>query len=180
MKKPVVKNKNNDIRARNERLTDKAVLLSALIILYGILILFLQSMGYNSLTVSGAVTFVRILFWGSIVGAMIFAALAVYRERRELMLYSGIFIYILWTTTVLLRTGNWNYAFTIVYISLVAAFILVHVNIWLRKSGRFEKLAPRVIFVIVAALVLAALSLVSLSLRIGIMQNMYYNITSML
>ena len=178
MKKRDIKNKNSDTRAKNERLTDKAVLLSAMAILYGILLLFLQSMGYSSLTASGAVTFVLILFWGSIAGAMVFAALAVYRERRELMLYCGIFVYILWTTAIIRYTGNWGHAFALVYISLFAAFILVHVNIWLRKTGRFERTAPRVIFAVIAALIFAVLTFTSVGLRTGILTDFYYNVIS--
>ncbi len=155
-----------------ERLSDKAVLISALAILYGILLLFLQNMGYSIATASGAVTFVCILFWGSIVGAMLFAALAVYREQRGLLLYSGIFIYVLWTTAIIRFTGNWAQAFAIVYVSLFSAFVLVHVNIWLRTTGRFEKKSVRIIFNTVAVVILVLLTLCSMGLRTGILKSL--------
>ena len=180
MKKRNVKDKNNDLRARNERLTDKAVLISALAILYGVLLLFLQSMGYSTATASGAVTFVLILFWGSIVGAMVFAALAVYRERRDFLLYTGIFVYVLWTTAIIRFTGYWSHAYALVYISLFAAFILVHVNIWLRKTDRLEKTLPKVIFVVISALILIVLTLCSIGFRTGYLMNFYYSITAAL
>ena len=176
--KPKVKDENKISQRMNaERLSDKAVLLSALAILYGILLLFLQNMGYSIATVSGAVTFVCILFWGSIAGAMIFAALAVYRERRGLLLYCGIFVYVLWTTAVIRFTGNWAHAFAIVYASLFAAFILIHVNIWLRTSGRYERKAPRIVFYVITALIFLGLTLLALALRFGLLNGLLEYIT---
>lgn len=168
--KPKIK---NEIKANQklyaERMSDKAVLLSALTILYGILLLFLQNMGYSMATVSGAVTFVCILFWGSIAGAMLFAALSVYRERWGLLLYCGIFLYVFWTTAVIRFTGNWAHAYAIVYISLFAVFVLVHVNIWLRTSGRYEKRPVRLAFIIVTAVIFALLTLTAVGLRTGML-----------
>ncbi len=168
------KENNSKVEARMnaERLSDRAVLISALAILYGILLLFLQNMGYSIATASGAVTFVSILFWASIVGAMLFAALSVYREQRGLLLYSGIFIYVLWTTAIIRFTGNWAQAFAIVYVSLFSAFILFHVNIWLRTTGRFEKKSVRIIFKTVAVVILVLLTLCSIGLRTGILNGL--------
>lgn len=176
MKKGTKPRVKNEIKANQrlyaERMSDKAVLLSALIILYGILLLFLNRMSNEIATVQGAVTFVKILFWCGIAGAMIFAALAVYRERRGLLLYSGIFGYVFWTTALLLFTGNWAQAFVIVYVSLCAAFILVHVNIWLRISGRYEKRHVRVIFTVVAVAIFVILTLVAVGLRTGLLEGL--------
>lgn len=153
-------------RREAERLSDKAVLVTALAILYGVLLLFLQSMGKSDL-VNGAIGFLKILRWVSIAGGIIFAAFSVYKERRGLMLYCGMFVYIIWSVTVILNTTVWDKSFAIVYVSLLAAIILTHVNIWLRTSGRFERMAPRVTFAAIAIVIFLLLNLVYVELLTG-------------
>lgn len=154
-------------RREAERLSDKAVLITALAILYGVLLLFLQSMGKNPVNVNGALSFLQILRWVSIAGGIIFAALSVYKERRGLMLYCGMFVYIIWSVTVILNTTAWDKSYAIVYVSLLLAIILTHVNIWLRTSGRFERTAPRVIFAAVSIAIFLLINLAYVELLTG-------------
>ena len=155
-----------------ESLSDKAVLVSALAILYAILLLFLQNMGKSNLA-AGALGFLQILRWVSIAGAIFFAAWSVYKERRGLMLYCGIFVYLIWTITIILNTTNWDKSFMIVFASLFAAFVLTHVNIWLRATDRYERTAPRVIFAVVAILIFLLLNLVYINLRFELFNGLF-------
>ncbi len=162
---------STDIKAERkretEKLSDKAVLVSALAILYAILLLFLQSMGKSSLTASGAVTFMKILFWGSIAGAIAFAVWAAYKERRGMLLYSGIFLFVLWASAVILYCGYWDRGFAIVYAGLFIAFVLVHVYVRLRVMGKLSSGGAMTAFVIVAAALFALLTLCAVGIRLG-------------
>ena len=158
-------------RREAERLSEKGVMITALAILYGVLLLFLQSMGKSDLA-AGATGFLSILRWVSIAGAIFFAAWSVYKERRGLMLYCGIFVYIIWSITIVLNTTSWDKSFAIVYVSLFAAIVFTHVNIWLRSSGRFESKAFRVSFAVVSIAVFVVLNLLYIELRYGLFSKL--------
>ncbi len=149
-------------RQERERLSDAAVLVTSLAVLYAILLLFLQNMGMSGPTAMGALTFEKILFWGSIAGAIFFAVWAAYKERKGLMLYTGIFLFVLWTITIILYGGNVTPKFALVYASILIAVVLFHIGIRLRAAEK-----NMTVFIIVCAAALVLLSLVAVGLRLG-------------
>ncbi len=157
---------NKAERNETDRLSDKAVLLTALTILYAFLLLFLQWMSRDIITIPGAMAFTKILFWGSIIGAMACAAWGAYREKKAMFLYSGIFVYILWSMAVILRCGNMgaDKAYALVYLSLIAAFILIQLYFGLRSSGKMQSKKSKIIFTVVSVLIFIAFTVAAAAL----------------
>ncbi|MGN1098300.1 MAG: hypothetical protein ACI4SS_05335 [Clostridia bacterium] len=165
--------KNNNIKIDSnkkreaERLSDRAVLLTALSILYAFLLLFLQKMSMSTSTVLGAQAFIRILFWGSIAGAMLCAAWGAYKENRDMLTYSGVFVYILWSMAVIQYCGTMGTgkAYTLVYASLITAFVLGQIYFALRSSGRLATKKARTIFAVISVALFVLFSVAALALR---------------
>ncbi len=167
MKKDIKTKRDKAVRSDEERLSDKAVLLTALTILYAFLLLFLQRMSMSSTTVLGAQAFIEILFWGSIIGAMACAAWGAYREKRGMFTYSGVFVYIRWSTAVIQYCGNMgsSRAYTLVYVSLVIAFALVQLYFGLLSAGKLGTKRGKTVFTASAALLFVAFTLAAIALR---------------
>ena len=154
--------KNNARKQELEKLDNKIVFLSSVIIIYAILLLFIQKMAENSLTVTGALAFIQILRWTALGGAMACAAWSAYKENFGFFIYCGICLYAFLSTTILLYCGNHGKAYLINYGALIMAFILNQVYSVLKRKKLFEKKAVKIIFLavcILAALLVAAVSI---------------------
>ncbi len=155
------------LRDKNEQLSGKAVMLTALTVFYALLMLFLQNMSKSSQTVLGAQAFIQILFWGSIIGAMACAAWGAYKEKKSFFTYCGVFVYILWSMVVIQYCGimGTDKAYMLVYISLAIIFVLIQVFSFLASRGSFKSRKVLAAFTVVSAVLFAGLCLAAAALR---------------
>lgn len=160
-------NKNVQNRADAERLSNRMITLTAVTILYAFLMLFLQKMSNSSETVLGALAFIQILFWGSIVGAMVCAALGAYKENKSLFTYCGIFVYIFWSMTVVQYCGTMgaNKAYTLVYLSLLAVFVMTQVFYVLAGKGKMKNRKALTIFSVISVVMFLAFCAAAVALK---------------
>lgn len=142
-------------KQEREKLDNKIVFLSSIIIIYAILLLFIERMASSSMTVTGALAFIQILRWSALCGAMACAAWSAYKENFGFFIYCGICIYIFFSTTTLLYCGNHGKAYLINYGALVIAFIFNQVYSVLKKRNKFENKTIKALFI--AACILAIL-----------------------
>ena len=165
------KGNNTDIknlnRAEAERLSNRLLTLTVITILYAFLMLFLQNMSRSSETVLGAQGFIYILFWGSIVGAMICAAMGAYKEKRELFIYCAMFLYVLWSTIVIQYCGvmGSNKAYTLVYVSLAVIFVMTQIFSVLVGKGKPVDKKTATVFAVVSIAFFVLFCLVAIGLR---------------
>lgn len=158
MKKNNINKKSKDSieqsRAAADRRANQLVTLTSVTILYALLLLFLQRMSRSTETIQGAQAFIQILFWGSIVGAMVCAAWGAYKENKNLFTYCGVFVYILWSMTVVQYCGNMGSgkAYTLVYLSLLVIFILTQVYGALIGKGQISRRAMTAFIVVTIVL----------------------------
>ena len=166
MKKTTEKKRNNSSRIEAERISNRVLTVTVITILYAFLMLFLQNMSRSTATVLGAQGFIQILFWGSIVGAMVCAAIGAYKEKKSLFIYCGIFLYVLWSTVVVQYCGTMgsNKAYMLVYLSLAVIFVMTQVLSVLAGKGQLEKRTTTV-FVGVAIAFFVILCLAAVLLR---------------
>lgn len=169
MASKIKKSNNSDSarsRANAERLSNRALTVTVITILYAFLMLFLQNMSRSSETVLGAQGFIQILFWGSIVGAMACAALGAYKERRSLFTYCAIFLYILWSTVVILYCGTMgsDKAYALVYLSLAVVFVMTQIFSVLSAKGRLENKKTVTVFATVSIALFALFCLAAVCL----------------
>lgn len=147
-------------KQEKDHLNGWLVLLTSLVILYTLLLCFLQKMGENSSTVNGALTFLKILRWGGLVGAMLCAAWGAYKENRGFFAYAGICLYLFGSATIILFCGprGTSKAFALNYLALLATFILLQVYFFLRARGPLSKTARTVLTVASAVVILAVIA----------------------
>ncbi len=138
-----------------EQLSNSIVTLTAVIILYALLLLFLQKMSENTATILGAVAFEQILFWGGIIGAMVCAAIGAYKEKKGFFIYCGIFVYIFWSMTVIQYCGAMgsDKAYLLVYISLAVAFVIVQLYGILVGRGKMYSKRAFTVFSVAAIII---------------------------
>ncbi len=153
------------VRQESERFSDKAVLLSTFIILYVFLLMLLQRMSQSTLTVVGANAFTNILFGVSIAGAMICAAWAAYKERKGMLTYCGVFVFILWSTVVIKFCGHpASSAYALIYAGLAAAFVYIQVYYGLLAAGKANTKKSKLILWIVGGVIIAVFAAASILL----------------
>ncbi len=133
--------KTNLCKQEKEQLDNRIVLLSSITFLYAILLLFIQKMSENSLTVNGAQAFIQIIRWVSLAGAMMCAAWSAYKEKRSFFIYCGICMSIFLSTTVLLYCTSRGSvkAFYINYIALILVFLMTQVYYVLKATSKLER-----------------------------------------
>ncbi len=169
MKKDVNINsaKNSRSRAEADRLSNRVVMLTAAAILYAMLLLFLQNMSKSSATVLGAQAFTQILFWGSIIGAMVCAALGAYKEKKSLFTYSGIFVYVLWSMIVIQYCGvmGSDKAYLLVYLSLAVVFVMTQVYSVLASRGKMDSKKAVVTFAAISIALFVLFCAAAVALR---------------
>ena len=166
MKKTTEINRDNSSRAEAERLSNRIFTVIVITILYALLVFLLQTMSFNITTVNGAQAFIQILFWGSIVGAMVCAAIGAYKEKKSLFTYCGIFLYILWSMVVIQFCGVMGAikAYILVYLSLAVILVMALVFSVLVEKGKMEKRA-KTVFVGIAIAFFVIFCLIAIGLR---------------
>ncbi len=151
-------------KQQKESLDNKIVFVSVAIFLYAMLLIFVQKMATDPLTINGALAFIDILRWAALVGAMGCAAWSAYKEKKSFFIYCAMCLFIFLSTTVLkfcTQKGSAS-AYLIVYAALIALFVLVQVFYAFRVRGLFAKKSVKVIFIVVCALAAAGLTAVSI------------------
>lgn len=141
-----------------EKLDNSTMVLTLIILLYGLLLLFIQKMSYNSITVNGALAFIQIMRWAALAGAMLCAAWSAYKEKKSFFLYCGICIYVFLSTTVLIALPSNNAAYLINFAALGIAFVLNQVYYYLNLSAKIKSKTVKLAFIIVCAVLFAAVA----------------------
>ena len=137
-----MKNRNNLqsklTKQEKESLSNKTVLLSSFVILYGMLLLFFQKMSHNPETVIGALEVMGYLKWGAIVAAMGCAAWSAYKEKKDGYLYCAMSLFIFISLYSILDMGQADHAYKINFTALAVAFVLAQVYYALRANNKFS------------------------------------------
>ena len=149
-------------KQEKEKLDSRIVFLSSIIILYGLLLLFIQRMSMFSMTVNGAIAFVEILRWASLAGAMACAAWSAYKEKKGFFLYCVVCIFVFLSTTVILfcTKRSSNVAYLLNYGALIAAFVMTQVYYVLKSSNKFKNKIVKNVFTAVCAVIVLAFAAV--------------------
>lgn len=140
--------KNKLSKQDKERLNNRVVFFSSVTILYALLLLFIQRMSADPMTVNGALAFIEILRWVALVGAMCCAAWSAYKEKKSFFLYCTACIFIFLSTTVLRYCTAWGSykPYYINYIALGAVFVLSQIYYSLKLTNKFQNKAVKNIF----------------------------------
>lgn len=152
--------KNSLSKQEKESLGNKIVFTSSAIILYAILLAFIQQMSQSPVTVNGALAFIKILKWVALAGAMVCAAWSAYKEKKSVFVYCITCLYIFISTTTLTHCTAYgsDRPYFINYAMLVVTFVLLQLYYYLKAKGLLGKKAFRVAFAtvcIVAAIAFA-------------------------
>ena len=145
-----------------ESLDNKIVFSSSAMFLYAMLLAFIQKMSSSPVTVNGALAFIEILRWASLVGAMACAAWSAYKEKKGFFLYCATCLFVFLSTTVIkfcTQKGS-NSPYLINYAALVAMFVAVQIYYALKIRGAFEKKAVKYVFIGVCVCVALAFAVV--------------------
>lgn len=156
--------KNKISKQEKERLDNKIVFFSSVTFLYALLLLFIQRMSADSMTVNGALAFIEILRWAALGGAMLCAAWSAYKEKKGFFLYCAMCIYVFFSTTVIRYCTSRGSArpYLINYAALVAVFVMAQIYYALKVRGKFENKLVRGLFLGASALLIAAFAAVSI------------------
>lgn len=156
--------KKNLSKQEKERLNNKVVFFSSVTILYALLLMFIQKMSADPMTVNGALAFIELLRWVSLVGAMCCAAWSAYKERKGFFIYCISCIMIFLSTTVIrycTKYGSYK-PFYINYLALGVIFVLSQMYYYLKLHNKFESKIISNIFTGVCIFIFAAFAIVSL------------------
>lgn len=151
--------KNNLTKQEKESLGNKTVFFSSVTISYALLLLFIQKMGSNSMTVNGALALINLLRWVSLCGAMACAAWSAYKEKKGFFMYCAMCIFVFFSTTTLLFVPS-SRSYAINYFALFFAFVMAQVYYALKVRGLFEKSSVwKALFIAICIVVIVALAL---------------------
>ena len=153
--------KNNLTKQDIEKLSNKTVFFSSVTILYAMLVLFIRKMSFYSGTVNGALAFMQLLMWVSLIGAMVCAAWSAYKEKKGYYLYSGMFLFVSVSMLIIRYLPDLpdNRAYAVVFAALAAAFVLAQIYYALKVRGKFEKGPAKIIFIAVCVGVLILMAI---------------------
>ena len=156
--------KNKLSKQEKERLNNKVVFFSSVTILYALLLMFIQKMSTDPMTVNGALAFIELLRWVALVGAMCCAAWSAYKEKKGFFIYCICCIMIFLSTTVIrycTKYGSYK-PYYINYLALGVIFVISQVYYFLKLHNKFESKVVTNIFSGACALIFAAFAVVSL------------------
>lgn len=156
--------KNKISKQEKERLDNKIVFFSSVTFLYALLLLFIQRMSADSMTVNGALAFIEILRWAALGGAMLCAAWSAYKEKKGFFLYCAMCIYVFFSTTIIRYCTSRGSIrpYLINYAALVAVFVMAQIYYALKVRGKFENKLARNLFLCASALLIALFAAVSI------------------
>lgn len=141
--------KNKLSKQEKERLDNKIVFFSSVTILYALLLLFIQKMSTDPMTVNGALAFIEILRWVALVGAMGCAAWSAYKEKKGFFIYCSACIFVFLSTTVIrycTKFGSYK-PFYINYLALGVIFVMSQIYYYLKLHNKFQsKVVTNVFF----------------------------------
>ena len=126
--------------AKQERISNRIVILSSFIILYALLLMFFRRMTSSPATVLGAITFMDFLKWASLISAMVCAAWCAYKDRKGYYLYCGMFLYIFLSMQIIRSNplGDDRKSYAIAYVGLAVAFVLTQIYSVLISKRKFQ------------------------------------------
>ncbi len=155
--------KNRISKQQKESFDNKIVFVSSAVFLYAMLLMFIQKMSADAITISGAFAFIEILRWVALIGAMGCAAWSAYKEKKSFFIYCAMCLFIFLSTTVLkfCTERSSNFAYYINYATLAALFVMVQVFGILYVRGLFEKKAVKAVFVTVSIIGVIGVVLIS-------------------
>ncbi|MDO4563656.1 MAG: hypothetical protein Q4C12_07465 [Clostridia bacterium] len=149
----------NDKKPRREeqsRLDSSLMLITCAVLLYAILLAFIQVMYASTETIEGAATFLGLLQWAGAIAAMASAAWSAYRDKKENLSYSAAAAFLFVSAFVVYRIGS-PWGFYVNYAALMAVLVFAQAygvmrgkNIWQKKHARAVYFA--LLFVAFAAL----------------------------
>ena len=174
-------------KQQKESLDNKIVFASSAMFLYAMLLMFVQKMSNDVITISGAQAFIEILRWAALAGAMICAAWSAYKEKKSFFIYCAMCLFIFLSTTVIkfcTAMGSAS-AYFIVYTALAVMFVLLQVFYALKVRNMFDKKSARVAFTavcIAAAAGFTAISVININTMLlpDFMKNMQAGILDIL
>lgn len=155
-------------KQQKESLDNRIVFVSSAMFLYAMLLMFIQKMSTDPITVNGALAFIEILRWTALVGAMGCAAWSAYKEKRSFFVYCAMCLFVFLSTTVLkfCTHKSSDFAYVINYGALIVIFVLVQIFRALKVSGALDNKKIKVAFTVVCAVVavgLAAFSVININ-----------------
>ncbi len=155
--------KNGLNKQQKESLDNRIVFVSSAIFLYALLLMFIQKMSTDPITVNGALAFIEILRWVALAGAMSCAAWSAYKEKKSFFVYCAMCLFVFLSTTVLkfCTQRSSDFAYYINYSSLIVLFVFVQIFRALKVNGSLENKKVKIAFIVVCAL--AALGITVLS-----------------
>ncbi len=150
--------KNGLSKQEKESLDNKIVFTTSAIVLYAILLAFIQQMSQSPVTVNGALAFMKILKWVSLAGAMVCAAWSAYKEKKSVFIYCAtcLYIFISATTIKYCTKISSDFPYVLNYIMLAVVFVLVQLYYFSKTKGLLNKKPVKVAFA--AACIIAALA----------------------
>lgn len=125
-------------KQEKERLSNKTVLFTTCILLYGLLLLFIKQMMSNSATVLGALSLIGIVRWTSLGGAMVCAIWSAYKEKKGFYLYCAMCLYV-FLSSFTIQFINPIKSFPINYLALGCAFVLAQAYYYLKAAGKLRR-----------------------------------------
>lgn len=153
--------------SKQERISNRIVILSSFIILYALLLMFFRRMTSSPATVLGAITFMEFLKWASLGCAMVCAAWCAYKDRKGYYLYSGMFLFVFLTMQIIRSNplGDDRKAYAIAYVGLAAAFVLTQIYSILISKRKFKG-GWKIAFLAVAFSTVALLAVATMEPRV--------------
>ncbi len=155
---------NRLTKQEKESLDNKIVFSSVALLLYALLLAFVQRMSASPVTVNGAIAFIEILRWVALAGAMCCAAWSAYKEKKGFFIYCAACLFVFLSTTVLkfCTQRSSEVPYYINYAALLAIFILVQAYSFIKTHGLFDKKAIKCIFTAVCVFVAVLFAVISI------------------
>ena len=145
-------------KQEKERLSNKSVLFTTCVLLYALLLLFIEKMISHSATVLGALSLISIVRWAALGGDMLCAIWSAYKEKKGFYLYCGMCLYV-FLTSFTIQFIQPGVSFFLNYVALGVAFVFGQAYYYLKVAGLLERgKKMRVIYFILCVLAIAAIA----------------------
>ena len=155
---------NRLTKQEKESLDNKIVFSSVALILYALLLAFVQRMSASPVTVNGALAFIEILRWVALAGAMCCAAWSAYKEKKGFFIYCAACLFIFLSTTVLkfCTQRSSEIPYYINYAALAVMFVLVQAYSFIKSRGLFDNKTVKAAFVAICILAIIGFAVISI------------------
>lgn len=162
MKKSLKASAKNIDTAMKKKAENNITIVNCAVIIYALLLAVIASMSNSSVTVAGAVSIRRILFYCGIVGFMGIAAYAAYKSNKSFLKYSLMCLFVSITSVAALICNSsraWGTIVTWVALGIALAFNIVYAYLTDKNLYYSSKKTP-VVFKTVVGVVYGILLLV--------------------